>query len=86
MLLNSQCVCSATIWLSGRSRNPYFVVPPPLLTLFVLCLLLLLFLLLTPVLVCGCVASGMQCFITIPKMLMVNYKMIKNLASRCKGN
>ena len=56
-----------------------------LMRLIAVCLLLLLLLLLTPVLVCRFVASGMQCLLNIPKMLMVNCKMTKNLASSCKG-
>ena len=56
------------------------------LLLLVLLLLLLLLLLLTPVMVCGFVASGMQCLLNIRKMLMVNCKMTKTLASSCKGN
>ena len=31
-------------------------------------------------------ASAMQCLLNIPKMLMVNSKMTKNLASSYKGN
>ena len=43
-----------------------------LLTPVLVCLLLLLLLLLTSVVVCGSVASGMQCLLNIPKMPMVN--------------
>ena len=43
-----------------------------LLTPVLVCLLLLLLLLFTPVVVCGSVASRMQCLLNIPKMPMVN--------------
>ena len=36
--------------------------------------------LLTPVLVCGHVASGIWCLPHVPQMLMVNYKIHKNFA------
>ena len=58
----------------------------PTLLLLLSLLQLLLLLLLTPVPVCGSVASGMRCLHNSPKMLMVNGEMIKNFAPSCRGN
>ena len=51
----------------------------------VVCLLLLLLLRLTPVVVFGSVASGMQCLLNIPKMPM-DREMTKHFAPSCKGS
>ena len=62
---------------SGRPTLLLLVLLPLLLLLLLLtpvlvCLLLLLLVVLTPVVLCGSVASGMLCLLNIPKMLMVN--------------
>ena len=70
--LHASILCQLEICIGLRQFWAANLAAAAVACLRLLLLLLLLLRMLTPVLVCGSVASGMRCLLNTPRMVMVN--------------